>query len=465
MTGAPCTHTAEREGRRAATASAGSPFPELASAFRSPHHRGTDSTQKDSSEKSPSHGIVTPQREPAVDRIDYTDDADGRMENGTMGEREAPGHERPRPRILIVDDEEIARVLIRQLLSIDYDVETAGTAEEALGKLAVRPFDLVITDQRMPGMRGTAFLAEVRDRHPDVVRIVLTAYADPEAMIEAINKGEAYRFVFKPWNPAEMRTEVAHAIEKRRLERERGAVIEKLTRALADLEDSRDQLLQAEKPAIAGRVAASFAHDIRNYLTVLTGLDVFRVRHRDDADLCEFLGFLDLVKADVSGMVSEIGALAQGETPVYQTTPGSLGAVAELATRFLARLAECPHRAIRVEARADMPLVPMAGGRIRRVIMNLLRNACEATPDGGEILVEVFADVGDACVRVVDPGSGIPANILPRIWEPFFTTKRGGTGLGLDICRAIVAGHGGRIEVESEPGRTAFTVRLPIETA
>jgi signal transduction histidine kinase len=100
--------------------------------------------------------------------------------------------------------------------------------------------------------------------------------------------------------------------------------------------------------------------------------------------------------------------------------------------------------------------------------MNLLANACDATPDGGSIWVSTRLDGDDACVTIRDDGPGMPADILGRVFEPFFTTKDvgSGTGLGLAIAHGIVTAHGGRIEVESAVGKgTTFRVRLPATAA
>jgi signal transduction histidine kinase len=103
--------------------------------------------------------------------------------------------------------------------------------------------------------------------------------------------------------------------------------------------------------------------------------------------------------------------------------------------------------------------------KIKQVLLNLVRNAAQATrPPDGEIRVSAAEEDGYAVIRVQDNGDGIPADVLPRIWDRFFTTRgRVGTGLGLDICRRIISAHGGTIEVETEVGKGAtFTVRLPM---
>ena len=112
-----------------------------------------------------------------------------------------------------------------------------------------------------------------------------------------------------------------------------------------------------------------------------------------------------------------------------------------------------------------MPGVCVFPGEINQVWTNLLDNAFDAIGEGGRVEVATRVEGALVCVRITDDGSGIPAEAQERIFEPFYTTKDPGqgTGLGLDIAHRIVAQHEGRITVESEPGRTAFEVCLPID--
>ena len=114
----------------------------------------------------------------------------------------------------------------------------------------------------------------------------------------------------------------------------------------------------------------------------------------------------------------------------------------------------------------DLPPVNAFAGELNQVWTNLADNAIDAMSDHGVLRVETARDGGTAVVRVIDNGVGIPPEVQSRIFEAFFTTKPlgEGTGLGLDIVQRIVAQqHGGTVDVESEPGRTVFTVRLPID--
>ena len=126
-----------------------------------------------------------------------------------------------RKRLLVVDDEEEVRAALRQVLEADgYEISDAADGSAALTMLQMQPFEVVISDQIMPGMSGIDLLKLVRVRHPDVVRIMLTGDRDPETTLRSINESEVYRFVRKPWNNRDLRTIVHFAFEVARLQRE-----------------------------------------------------------------------------------------------------------------------------------------------------------------------------------------------------------------------------------------------------
>lgn len=123
--------------------------------------------------------------------------------------------------LLLVDDEEnILNALCRIFRGdVSYEIITAHNAQDALQKIATIPVDVVISDQRMPGMGGAELLQEIRNRYPDSVRFLLSGYADVEAIISAINEGDIYRFVKKPWNNEELKSLVKGALNQRDISR------------------------------------------------------------------------------------------------------------------------------------------------------------------------------------------------------------------------------------------------------
>lgn len=365
----------------------------------------------------------------------------------------------PRPRVLVVDDEVELRETMELMLHRQYEVRTARDGAEAQAMLGTEPFDLVVADERMPRMRGTDLFVWLRTHQPDVGRVLLTAFADVEAMLRAINEGQVERFLVKPCDPVMLRMAIAETLEQRRLTMENRRLVEDLRQRNHELETTRERLLQTEKLALAGKLAAGIAHDIRNYLTALMGA----------AELSSLGGTSDLTSPlfeegvqGIQDLASELMCLAQGRVPHYHVRVADLG---ELVAQFVSELRRSTiDQRFRLVAEVQRPVTcALAPRRFRRVLWNLVQNASEATPEGGEIRVSCHVDRGQAFLEVRDTGRGIPSEQLERVFEAFFTTRPTGTGLGLEVCRMIVRAHGGTIECKSEIGvGTAFQIRLPL---
>jgi adenylate cyclase len=148
--------------------------------------------------------------------------------------------------VLLVDDEPRVLDSLEALLGMDHRVLRAGDPDTALHLLATEPVAVVVSDQRMPGMLGTELLARGRDVAPDAVRILLTAFSDPDAMLESINTAGIYHFVLKPWDPAELRLLNARAVERHRLVRERELLVRDLGTRNRELEDALASLRVAQ---------------------------------------------------------------------------------------------------------------------------------------------------------------------------------------------------------------------------
>ena len=136
-----------------------------------------------------------------------------------------------RHRILLVDDEVRSLELMERTLVRKYEVHKASNGEAALLLLSEMDFSVIITDQRMPEMTGVEFLAKTIDTHPDLIRIIITAYTDIDALIKAINDGQVYYYLTKPWDPRELQAIVKRAIEWLELQRERERLVDELKTA------------------------------------------------------------------------------------------------------------------------------------------------------------------------------------------------------------------------------------------
>jgi len=185
-----------------------------------------------------------------------------------------------RGNLLVIDDEEeILKALYRQFRR-SYHVYTANSAAEGLRIMTETPIQVIISDQRMPGMNGAEFFGKVKTEYPDAIRLLLTGYTDIQAMIAAINDGNIYRYIVKPWDPVELDTVVREAFERYNLIVQNRRLMTELREANARLEqrvaERTKELEQANamlKEMINQRDAllGMAAHDLRTPITVLQG--------------------------------------------------------------------------------------------------------------------------------------------------------------------------------------------------
>jgi CheY-like chemotaxis protein len=172
-----------------------------------------------------------------------------------------------RSRILIVDDEEAILETMQFTFEEDYEVLTSSDAETALRLLEERgPIAVVISDQRMPSMTGVEFLSRVFQSHPTTVRIILTGFADMDAIIKAINDGHVYAYVTKPWEPDDLKQVVRRAVDRHRLAVENERLLGELRRGKVFLEAVMDELDQGALAVDAAGVVQAANKPARDYL-------------------------------------------------------------------------------------------------------------------------------------------------------------------------------------------------------
>lgn len=243
--------------------------------------------------------------------------------------------------------------------------------------------------------------------------------------------------------------------------RENQALLEtRIAERTRELEESQAQVLHQEKMAAFGLLAAGIAHEVGNPLASISTV-VQMLEHRDpDGYTREKLG---LVTGQLARIQTTLRELVTFSRPASDQR--ARVAVAEVVGEALG-IAKYykggKHRAITVDLPADLP--PLAGVRDQfvQVVFNLVLNAIDATGKGGAIRVSAAAGDAGVTLTVADDGAGIDPAHRGRLFRPYFTTKKHGTGLGLFVIRRIVEQHGGTVGVESEPGRgTTFRVTLP----
>jgi signal transduction histidine kinase len=176
----------------------------------------------------------------------------------------------------------------------------------------------------------------------------------------------------------------------------------------------------------------------------------------------EIVGLANEVRVS-AGRISELVGAMKEYTYMDRGTPLEVDVVSGLENTLTILGHKLKRVSVGREYAEELPKVPGHGGELNQVWTNLIDNAADAVDGRGRITIKAFEDGDRVAVEVSDDGPGIPREARARVFEPFFTTKEigSGSGLGLDIVRRVVAGHGGDISVDSKPGETRFTVRLP----
>jgi signal transduction histidine kinase len=238
-------------------------------------------------------------------------------------------------------------------------------------------------------------------------------------------------------------------------------------RHLGEVRALETEMARRERLAALGDVAAAFAHEVRNPLNAVSmGLQRLGAEFKPEP-AGEYARFVELMQGEVrrlNAIVEQFIALARPlplkPAPVE---PDEL-------LRELAALVEGEARqagvALRLVLPAALPTLVADRDHLKQVLLNLARNAVQAMAQGGTLTLSAEAARGSVAIAVADTGPGIAPAALPRVFDPYFTTKPGGLGLGLTIARRIVEAHGGALTAESEPGRgSVFRVSLPLARA
>jgi len=398
-------------------------------------------------------------------------------------------------KVLIVEDSLVTRRLLRaSLQKWQYEVTEAADGAQAWELVRHEHFPLVLTDWLMPEMDGLELIRRIRERDlPSYVYIILlTAKSEKEDLVTAMDAG-ADDFLAKPFDPDELRVRIREGQRMITLER-------KLAEQNRQLRMTQAALVQSEKLASLGQLAAGMAHEINNPVSYVT--NNLAVLNRDVRSVMQVLGaYRRAAVALTAADPQQAAELAELETDadlpwIEEHLPHLFAASLEGLARVrnvvqnlrefarldnaeldeldlqaalastrdvLAREIEEKRLAVQT-AFGQVPPVVCRPGKIHQVFHNLLLNAIQASSPQGIIELRTAVERDQALIEVQDHGSGIEPAHLQRLFEPFFTTRAvgHGAGLGLAICYGIVRDHGGSIEVDTQLGRgSTFRVRLP----
>jgi signal transduction histidine kinase len=353
--------------------------------------------------------------------------------------------------ILYVDDEPSNLIVFEAAFDEQFNVITCKSAEEALAYLQQHPVPVVVADQRMPEMTGVEMFVRVRRLYPHTQRVILSGFTDSDAAIDAINQGQIFQFVRKPWQRFELLSVLQRALDAHDMSLQNSVLTERL--------------LVSERSAMLGQATARIAHEMANQLNILPLIEFIEEDYAGDAQLQQFARVARSTYERLTELIGEVKDFMRFETQGVELKPLPLAESIQELMSFLRFKSEIRPGLVQSEIRSD-PVVFGNKLKLHQVLVNLIQNAAFAVGDDpqGRILVTLDQAGDAATITVADNGPGIAPDVLERMWEPFFTTKgAAGNGMGLDVARRLIDAHRGTISCESAPGQgTVFTIRLPL---
>jgi signal transduction histidine kinase len=225
---------------------------------------------------------------------------------------------------------------------------------------------------------------------------------------------------------------------------------------------TQEQLIQSEKLAAVGKLAARVAHEVNNPLAVIkTSLSIVSRRLAGEDVTKENL---DIVEEEIERIARTVRQLFDFSRPASDISLLQVNEVIQNLMKFMEATLAARRIESRLELADDLPRVRMSLDQLKQVLLNLIKNAQEAMPQGGSLRITTARQPDGLVIRVADTGMGIPQERLPLLFTSFFTTKKPeeGRGLGLSVSSNIVRSYGGDIGVESEPGKgSVFRIFLP----
>lgn len=246
---------------------------------------------------------------------------------------------------------------------------------------------------------------------------------------------------------------------ERSAEQRRTAYIE-LERTYTELGRTFEQLLQAEKLAGLGELSAGIVHEVRNPLSSIKG--AVEILEDEIAPTSPRREFAILAKKEIDRLDNLVGEFLMFARPgAISIEPNNLNDIVASIVTLVGSQAEAESVSVSLDLAQDLEPVPVDREQIKQVLLNLIINALQSMPGGGEIFFRSFSE-GDHCViSIEDTGGGIEESIVSKIFDPFFTGRDGGAGLGLSVAHKIVSQHNGTLEYKKGETGSIFVLKLP----
>ena len=352
--------------------------------------------------------------------------------------------------ILCVDDEADNVDALERLLRTKYKVLKATSGQDALKVLDQNRVTLIISDQRMPKMTGVEFLSRSLKTHPDAIRILLTGYADIEVVIEAINSGQIYRYVNKPWDPVDLVNTVDKAVERYEL----GQELREKNQALQAALDELQTLDQAKN-----QFMVLVNHELKTPLTTMLSFTDLLAETKLDLDQQRYLSRVKTAALRLQDMINDSLELVSAETQQTKLDLRSISSKAtindSLVTEQIQKILN--DRNVTLDFQVENQKFFADEKILRNIMRRLLHNAAKFADQDSVVRVQAESQ-GNGMLRVAIEnqtanGAKLDTNKVQALLKPFTLNENTlnhsvGTGLGLSICNALLKLHHSKLEIE-----------------
>ncbi len=418
--------------------------------------------------------------------------------------------------ILYVDDEVVNLNVFRSTFRRNYQIFVAQSALEGLEILRQHEIHVVITDQRMPGMKGVEFLEQVFYEFPDIKRMILTGFADIEAITQAINKSQVYNYITKPWNENELKAKIDNALEAFDLHQHNKGLLNHLQEANLKLEEyahtleervrERTQKIEEQHTALlikneeirqmnvhledkvierteklhlaneslhlANKELDLFiyraSHDLKGPIATVLGLSLLaKIEEKAGENVVDYIDKIENIAAKMDKTLVKLSLINTINQENLLIEPIKISQIIQKTFDRFAELSQVCAVELLCDCSETISVIS-APELLSMVFDNVIENGIFYRSNGrnGKPFVKITAETGgeNLLIRVLDNGIGIEAQYHELIFDMFFRGSEAskGNGLGLYVARKAVEKIGGRIGVESEPNKgTTFMISLP----
>ena len=376
------------------------------------------------------------------------------------------------PNVLLVDDEPSMRLTMGEFLKrAGYSVLSAADYESAVMPEADE-IDVAVIDINLPGKSGIELLKKLCSAERYIPVIMITGKPSLSEIPEIVRAG-AYDFIAKPIIKDVLLNAVARAAEKKRLTDEKRRLEEQIKRHAEELEmrvaertaelvETHKRLVQQERIAALGRAAAQVAHEVKNPLAGLLLYSLHLKSKLGDSAKSE-VALVDKIVDTINHLTDRVEQILGFARPLNLTrTSGNVNRIVNDVLELLQPQITAKHIDVRLSLSEQASSAMIDDSSMRGALMNLILNAIEAMPDGGRLSITSDRIEDTLRLEIVDTGRGISEEEAKNMFEPFYTTKKQGLGLGMPYAKKIIEQHGGTISVDSRLGEgTKISVALP----